>query len=198
MQLEPLIKKTLFASSLSLLLAGCGAITADHEEPELRQSEEERLEAAAICEEDPEVIEHACFHGDFGPFVAVAAAPLGSAAIPNVNAPHTAFNITLPADATYSYAGSVTFRPMETAEYAFLLSRRRAFRIYDGNILVSRECSSLIDEESCGSLRRMVMADLEAGKVYRLEFKAGHERNASFTLVIEEAHHHEEGEEPLP
>jgi hypothetical protein len=198
MKLESLLKKTLFASSLSFLLAGCGTTTTEPEELELRPSQEESLEVAAVCEEDPEIIEHSCFHGDFGPFMAVAAAPLGSTTIPNVNAPHTAFNITLPADATYEYAGSVTFRPTETAEYAFFLSRRRAFRIYDGDTLVSRECASFIDEESCGSLRRMVIADLELGKVYRLEFKAALERNASFTLVIEEAHHHDEGEEPLP
>jgi hypothetical protein len=197
MKLKLLLKKVLSASSLLVLLAGCGA-TAVSEELEFQSSQEERLEAAAVCEEDPEILEEACFHGEFGPFMAVAAAPLGSTAIPNVNAPHTAFNITLPADATYHYAGSLTFRPAETAEYAFFLSRHRVFRIYDGDTLVSRECSSFIDKASCGSLRRQVMADLEEGKVYRLEFKAVHARNASFTLVIEEAHHHEEGEEPLP
>ena len=194
MKLESLLKKTLFASSLSFLLAGCGAPLIEPEEPTLEQQQEEELQVAAVCEEDPEVIEHACFHGDFGPFMAVAAAPLGSTVIPNVNTPHTAFSITLPANTTYQYAGSVTFRPTETAEYAFFLSRRRAFRIYDGTTLVSRECSSLVDETSCGSLRRMVMADLEMGKVYRLEFKAVHAANASFNLVIEEAHHHEEAE----
>ncbi len=198
MKLASSFKKVLLGSSLSFLLAGCGATAVDSEEPELKQSQAEGLEIAAVCEEDPELIEHACYHSDFGPYVAVNAAPLGGTPVPNVNAPHTAFNITLPADATYNYAGSVTFRPPETGEYAFFLSRKRAFKIYDGDTVVSRECSSLVDETSCGSLRRTVMADLEEGKVYRLEFKAVHARNASFTLVIEEGHHEHEEEELLP
>jgi hypothetical protein len=191
MKLES-FKRVLSAASLSLLLAGCGATALEPQEPELLQAQEESLSVAPVCERDPEIVEHGCFHGDFGPFVAVAAAPLGSATIPNVNKPHTAYNITLPADATYSYAGSVTYRPVESGEYAFLLSRKRAFTIYDGDTVVARECSGFIDEASCGSLRRMVVADLEEGKVYRLEFKALLEKNASFTLVIEEAHHEEE------
>jgi hypothetical protein len=192
MKLQSSLKKVLLASSLPLLLAGCGTASTE-ETPELMQSlQEEGLEISAVCEEDPEIIGHACFHGDYGPFLAVSAAPLGSTPIPNVNTPHTAFTITLPAAPTDGYAGAVTFRPPETGEYAFFLSRRRAFKIYDGTALVSRECASLVDAALCGSLRRQVMADLEEGKVYRLEFKAGLEQNASFNLVIEEGHHDEE------
>jgi hypothetical protein len=197
MMLKLSLKVVLLASLLPALLIGCAPSSAEPEAPELEQSQlEERLEIAAVCADIEEVIEHACFHGDNGPFVAVNAAPPGSTAIPNVNTPHTAFNITLPADSPSTYTGSVTFRPPETGEYAFLLSRRRAFKIYEGDTLISRECSAFIDETSCGSLQRLVMADLEAGKVYRLEFKAALAQNATFTLVIEEGHHHEE--EPLP
>lgn len=203
MKLESLWKKTLLASSLSLLLAGCGPAASEPRASEFAQSsqlqqqeETEEPAIAAVCPAEPELLDEACFHAENGPFQAVAAASLGNPSIPNVNKPHTAYNITLPADPLYSYAGSVSFRPAETSEYAFFLSRKRAFKIYDGDVLVSRECAAFIDETSCGSLQRMVMADLEAGKVYRLEFKAVLEQNATFTLVVEEAHHGHA--EPLP
>ncbi|WP_224246266.1 hypothetical protein [Hyalangium gracile] len=193
MKMESLFKKALLASSLSLLLVGCGQTIEASEEPVLAE-EESAVQALNTCEgPDEEVVEHACYHGDFGPFTAVTAASLGSTTFPNVNLPHTAYNITLPTQG-WIYAGAVTYRPAESGEYAFLLSRRRGLKIYDGTTVVSKECSYLIDEAACGSLRRMVTADLEAGKVYRLEFQAVFPQNASFTLVIEEAgeHDHEE------
>ncbi|MDY7228169.1 hypothetical protein [Hyalangium rubrum] len=196
MKMESMFKKTLLAVSLPLLLTACGqTMEAPDELTQVEVQEEPLVEAMSTCEgPDEEVVEHACYHGDFGPFTAVTAAPLGGTTLPNVNLPHTAYNITLPTHSLYSYAGSVTYRPAESGEYAFLLSRQRGLKIYDGNTLVSKECSYAIDETACGSLRRMVTADLEEGKVYRLEFKAVLRRNSAFTLVIEEAgaHDHEE------
>lgn len=196
MKMESLFKKALLSSSLSLLLAACGQPVDESPEVERAESQAERLELEpAACEPaDVELIEESCFHAENGPYVAVSAAALGSTTLPNVNLPHTAYNITLPSHPTYQYAGSVTYRPVESGEYAFSLSRRRAFKIYDGNTVVSKECSYFIDDAACAGLKRMVTADLEAGKVYRLEFKALHEQNASFTLVVEEAAHHDHEE----
>lgn len=195
--------KSLFHNSLhhlllgaGLVLAGCTATSADVEaqaEPQLA-SQEESL--AACGPELEETVEHACYHGDNGPFININAGALGSPTLPNVNLPHTAYQVSLPAAQGSTYAGAVTYRPIESGEYAFLLGRKRGLRIFDGSVEVSRECTTLIDETACGSLRRAVVADLEAGKVYRLEFRAVLERNASFLLVVEEAGHHEE--EPLP
>jgi hypothetical protein len=197
MKTTSMFQKLLLASSLSLLWMGCGGAQLTPEEL-LLEAHAEQLEGEPVaCEPlDPELAEEACFHSENGPYVAVNAAPLGSTTLPNVNLPHTAYIVTLPANATYPYAGSVSYRPIESGEYAFFLSRHRAFKIYDGDTVVSRECSYFIDDTACGSLRRMVTADLEAGKVYRLEFKAAVAANASFTLIVEEAAHHDE--EPAP
>lgn len=177
-----------------LVLAGCTATSADLE-PQAEPASQEA--AIATCDSElDETIEHACYHGDNGPFINVTAGALGSPTLPNVNLKHTAYQITLPAAQGSTFAGAVTYRPTESGEYAFLLSRKRGLRVFDGDVEVSRECTSLIDDSVCGSLRRAVVADLEVGKVYRLEFRAVRERNSSFVLVIEEAGHHHE--EPLP
>ncbi|WP_224368403.1 hypothetical protein [Hyalangium versicolor] len=194
MKKESLFKKILLSASLPFLLVGCGqALEAPEELSAPAEQEELLVSTMATCEgPDEELVEHACFHGDNGPYTAVTAAAPGSTTIPNVNLPHTAFNITLPATSPcHSYAGSVTYRPAESGEFAFFLSRKRGLKIYDGTTLVSKECSYLIDEAACGSLRRMVTADLEEGKVYRLEFEAVRQSNATFTLVVEEAGEHD-------
>ncbi|SEM79783.1 hypothetical protein SAMN05444354_12366 [Stigmatella aurantiaca] len=199
MKMTPLFQKVLLASSLSLLM-GCGQ-TEEMSEDAVEQmsvaqtQEQELLRGLHTCEAEEvgELIEHSCYHAEYGPFVSVSAAAPGSTTLPNVNASHTAFNITLPQGTSFGYSGSVTFRPMESTEYAFLLSRLRGLKIYDGNTLIAQECSYLISESACGSLRRLLKADLEAGKVYRLEFQALLPENASFTLLVEEAaHDHEE------
>jgi hypothetical protein len=199
MKMVPLFTKALLTSVLPLLLIGCGGAVSPSEELFPEESLAGYLEGEPLaCEPlDAELAEEACFHGENGPYQEISAAALGSPTIPNVNLPHTAYNITLPANTTFGYAGSVTYRPAEDGEYAFFLSRHRAFKIYDGNTLVSRECSYSINKATCASLRRMVTADLEMGKVYRLEFKAVRPENAAFTLIIEEAAHHED-EELLP
>ncbi|HEX8699558.1 MAG TPA: hypothetical protein VF815_12020 [Myxococcaceae bacterium] len=186
--------------ALALLLVACGGPVPPSEESSSEEALASYLEGEPLtCEPlDAELAEEACFHGENGPFKEVSAAALNNPLIPNVNLPHTAYNITLPVHSTFGYAGSVTYRPVEDGEYAFFLSRHRAFKIYDGTTVVSRECSYTIGDTTCASLRRMVTADLEAGKVYRLEFKAVRSANASFTLIVEEAAHHHEEEEPLP
>lgn len=190
--MKNLFKKSLLASGVALLLTGCGGTEAEPQQPALEERQDTLL---AACEEPEaseiiEVAEHACVHGDSGPFEAVSAAPLGTYPFVDVSVPHIAYNITLPADASAGgWGGAVNFLPEETGEYAFLLSRKRGLRIFDGTTEVARECRTEVPEEVCGSLRTAVVAALEAGVEYRLEFKAIKEKNAQFTLVIEEAAH---------
>ncbi|MDC0712827.1 hypothetical protein POL68_30480 [Stigmatella sp. ncwal1] len=196
MKMESLFQKVLLSSSLLLLLTGCGQ-TMESPEPQ-GLTEAERQESVYVeqvtCEgPDEELVEHSCEHGTYGPFVSVSAAAPGSTTIPNVNLSHTAYNVTLPKVGYRSYKGSVTYRPVESTEYAIFLSRFRGLKIYDGTTLVAQECSYIIDETACGSLRRLVTADLEANTVYRFEFDAYSASDAAFTLLVEEAaHEHEE------
>ncbi|MFY0569723.1 hypothetical protein ACN28E_38660 [Archangium lansingense] len=193
--MKNVFKKSLLASGVALLLTGCGSTTEAESQPSSLEAREDELLSA--CGEPEatellEVAEHACFHGEYGPFEAVTAAALGSTPFVDVSAPHTAYNITLPARG-YGYGGAVNFIPEESGEYAFFLSRHRGLRIFNGNTEVARECRLQVPEETCGSLRTAVVADLEANVEYRLEFKAIFPQNSQFTLVVEEAaHHHEE------
>lgn len=190
--MKNLLRKSLLASCVALLLTGCGPTSYEEEEASLESQEQELLTTCAEQEELAEVAEHACVHGEFGPFESVTAAPLGTIPFVDVSAPHTAYNITLPATGTFGYGGSVLFMPEESGEYAFLLSRYRGLRIFNGNTEVARECRYQVPSDVCGALRTAIVADLEAGVDYRLEFKALVRRNSQFTLVVEEAGHHDE------
>lgn len=188
--MKNLFRKSLLASGVALLLTGCGGTEVEPQEESLEERQDTLLAACAEPEASEliEVAEHACVHGDNGPFQAVTAAPLGTYPFVDVSVPHIAYNITLPAR-SYGYGGAVNFIPEESGEYAFLLSRQRGLRIFNGTTEVARECRVQVPEEACGSLRTAVVAELEAGVEYRLEFKAIAQRNSQFTLVIEEAAH---------
>lgn len=190
--MKNLLKKSLLVPSVVLLLTGCGTTAYEEEEASLESQQQELLTACTEQEELAEVAEHACVHGEFGPFESVTAASLGTVPFVDVSAPHTAYNITLPATGTFGYGGSVMFTPEESGEYAFLLSRQRGLRIFDGATEVARECRYAVPDDVCGALRTAIVADLEAGVDYRLEFKALVRRNSQFTLVVEEAAHHDE------
>jgi hypothetical protein len=190
------LKTGLSTCALAMLMTGCG--TTEAETPAAQQ--EAALELSAqpqelLAECDPveteEVIEHSCLHAESGPFQAVTAAALGTVPFVDVNLAHTAYNVTLPGCAG-NYGGSVIFTPEESTEYAFLLSRYRGLRIFDGDTEVTRECRSSIPADVCGELKSVTLAPLEAGKDYRLEFRATRTTNSSFTLLIEEAEHEHE------
>ncbi len=190
--MKNLFKKSLLASGVALLLTGCGATEAESQQESLETRQDSLLAACAEPEatELLEVAEHACVHSDYGPFEAVAAAPLGTYPFVDVSVPHIAYNITLPVLGSDSgYGGAVNFMPEESGEYAFLLSRQRGLRIFNGTTEVARECRVQVPEEVCGSLRTVTVAELEAGVEYRLEFKAFAQRHSQFTLLIEEAGH---------
>jgi hypothetical protein len=190
--MNPLFKKGLIATSVALMFTGCGT-EAEPPEAAMETQQEELLASCVDTTEVAEAAEHSCVHGDFGPFESVTASPLGTVSFVDVSLPHTAYIVTLPARTDgIGWGGAVMFTPEETGEYAFLLSRKRGLRIYQGDVEVARECRYNVPEEVCTSLRTAILADLEAGVDYRLEFEAIAERNSQFTLVIEEAGHHEE------
>jgi hypothetical protein len=193
--MKKLFKKGLLISSVSLLLTACGGTEL---QPEPRELETERSDLLAACTETPElaeVAEHACVHGDSGPFQNVTAAALGTIPFVDVSLPHIAYVITLPArTSSWGWGGAVNFLPEESGEFAFLTSRYPGLRIFNGTTEVGLECRYQVPSEVCGSLRTALIADLEAGVEYRLEFWTYTQSNAQFTLVVEEAAHHDHQE----
>jgi hypothetical protein len=188
--MKELFKKTLLASGVALLLTACGGTVDESPEASL---ESQQLDLLAACTDTTalaEAAEHSCVHGDAGPFENVTASPLGTVSFVDVSAPHIAYVVTLPAKTSgIGWGGSVMFMPEESGEYAFLVSRKRGLRIFNGDVEVTRECRYNVPEEVCTSLRTAILADLEAGVDYRLEFEATAQVNSTFTLVIEEAGH---------
>jgi hypothetical protein len=188
-------------SAAVLLLAGCGA-TEEQQSPESPAPVTQQSELLAACqdtEELGEVAEHACIHAEYGPFESVTAAPLGGPSFVDVSLGHTAYNVTLPAihykKWTVGYAGSVIYTPEETTEYALLTSGYRATRIFNAatNQEVGLECRYHVPKETCANLRTAVVADLEGGVDYRIEFAAIVPQPATFLLLIEEVGHDHAG-----
>ncbi|WP_309894512.1 hypothetical protein [Archangium sp.] len=189
--MKELFKKALLVSGVSLLLTACGPVDESSQES-LESQQRELLAACMDTEAVAETAEHSCVHGDAGPYQSVTASPLGTVSFVDVSAPHLAYVVTLPAKTdSIGWGGSVMFMPEESGEYAFMVSRKRGLRIFNGDVEVARECRYNIPEEVCTSLRTSIVADLEGGVDYRLEFEAVAERNSQFTLVIEEAAHEE-------
>jgi hypothetical protein len=188
--MKELFKKALLVSGVSLLLTACGGTVDESPQESLESQQRDLLAACTDTTELAEAAEHSCVHGDSGPFQSVTASPLGTVSFVDVSVPHIAYAITLPAKASgIGWGGSVMFMPEESGEYAFMVSRKRGLRIFNGDVEVTRECRYNVPEEVCTSLRTAILADLEAGVDYRLEFEANAERNSQFTLVIEEAGH---------
>ncbi|HEX5749666.1 MAG TPA: hypothetical protein VFZ09_25775 [Archangium sp.] len=189
--MKNLFHKSLLASGVALLLTGCGSTTEAEPQPSL----EERQQSLAVCAEPEakeilEVAGHACVHGDFGPFEAVTAAPLGTYPFVDVSVPHIAYNITLPANASVGgWGGAVNFMPEETGEFVFLGSTAPHLRIFNGTTEVPVECAMAVPQTVCSSLRVAAVAALEAGVEYRLEFTTHKAHYAQGTLVIEELAH---------
>ncbi|WP_255217042.1 hypothetical protein [Myxococcus sp. AM010] len=200
MKLQFPFKQSLLATSVAVLLAGCGT-PVDEDAPTapeaaaLESSEEALFNALPSCEEPEElehIVEHACYHAEYGPFEPVTAAALGAPVLVDVSQAHTAYQVTLPQHMPWNYAGRVSFLPDESGEFAFILSRNRGLRIFEAatGTEVARECRYTVPTEVCSSLKKATVADLEADTEYYLEFRSIRPSNASFTLIIEEAGHH--------
>ncbi|QRK04427.1 hypothetical protein JQX13_29715 [Archangium violaceum] len=191
--MKDLFKKSLLAAGVAMMLTGCGTTEAESQEAALETQQQELLAACTDTTELEEVAEHACSHAVYGPFQSVTASPLGTVSFVDVSLPHTAYVVTLPAKTNgCGYGGAVMFTAEESGEYAFLLSRVRGLRIFQGDVEITRECRYSIPSEICSDLRTAIIADLEAGQDYRLEFESITAANAQFTLLVEEAGHHHE------
>jgi len=142
--------------------------------------------------EDPlaEVIEHSCHHAELGPFVNVEAQPRGSAALPNVNAVHTAYAVSL------AGAGEklVSYEPTVTGDYVMLLDSEAPFSIEteDGEAV---EIEAEQPVRGCSVLSRVRVVELEAGQRYHFAFGAGGPGSASLIVEALHGHEHHEGEE---
>lgn len=77
------------------------------------------------CWLDP-VLEHACLHVTHGPFAQVMSNV--SSTPPNVNAPHTAFTVSLPPGMN---TGHLSYRPAESGEYVFYLGANVELALHD-------------------------------------------------------------------
>lgn len=190
-----LFEKSLLAAGAAALFTACGApaeeTAAETDWEGTLTSEEQGLLAACDPVELAEVVEHACIHAEMGPFEPVTAAALGAPVLVDVSAPHTAYNVTLPATGFCGWGGRVAFIPDESGEFAFLVSRYRGMRIFDAatGAEVARECRYNVPSSVCGDLKTGILADLEGGVEYYVQFLAIAERNSTFTLVVEEAAH---------
>ena len=76
------------------------------------------------------LVDHACFHAEFGPFgdgaqaypLAASATPDFVAPAPNLNAVHTFYAVTLPGGSPGAHEGTVKYRPNRTGDWAILVT----------------------------------------------------------------------------
>ncbi|MCU0687988.1 MAG: hypothetical protein MUF34_38050 [Polyangiaceae bacterium] len=135
--------------------------------------------------------EHACLHGQHGPFRTVTASPGSNAAGADVSEPHAAFTIGLPADGAGLHQGAVSYVPDESGDFAFFLGASLPLTILgpDGQPLAI-EVDASVDPAECTALTHAYVAELVGGATYTLVF--GPSASASALLVIEHAECHEE------
>jgi hypothetical protein len=195
-----LFQKSLLATSVVALFTACGteaeAPAAETASETAMTAQEQELLAACDPAELSEVVEHACIHAELGPFESVTAAALGQPVLVDVSAPHTAYNVTLPGARWCGWGGRLSFIPEESGEIAFLVSRHRGLRVFEAatGTEVARECRYNIPSSVCGELKTGVVADVEGGVEYHLQFLAIAEQNSEFRLVVEEVGHHDHEE----
>lgn len=172
----------LFVSSCVLGLVACA-------EPEVGSaSGTSDLSAAAVgdcAEVDEEEVEHACLHGMAGPFRSVTAS---DSAPPDVSRPHTTYRVQLEALGSGQFGGALSFLPEEAGEYAIYTSADvPEIELTHGLEIIPYECSTPVPTTLCGMLRRLRVADLEAGTPVVLSLAPS--EASSFMLVIEHREH---------
>lgn len=118
-----------------------------------------------VCapELSPELLDHACQHGDLGPFTDVVAATNPLAAPPPLEGVQRAHRLTLsPEDSGYA-----SYRPTRPGRHAVLSGLGRELRLYDPAGL---ELSPLFRSSAdCSAFDRVALYELELGRVYRVE-----------------------------
>jgi hypothetical protein len=133
----------------------------------------------------PPLVEHACFHAQFGPFVTVAGSATRTfpATAPNVNTSHTHYSVTLPGSPG-SNEGTVKFRPARTGDWAILASPDVSLLVLDAaGATVPTLLRHAVPAGECAVLRDVHVVSLVAGQTYRLVL--GPSAATSIGLVIE-------------
>jgi hypothetical protein len=175
--------RRLLPSSFALGLAACTA--SPEMVPSSSRSDLTANGVGTCTEVDAEEVEHACIHGSAGPFRPVKAS---TSAPPDVSRPHTTYRVELEALDAEQFGGAVAFLPAESGEYAIYASADvPEIQVMRDGEPVAYECSTPVPTNLCGALRRLRVADLEAGKPVALTFLPS--TTASVVLVIEHREH---------
>jgi hypothetical protein len=131
------------------------------------------------------LVEHACFHAQFGPFVTVAGSATRSfpATTPNVNTVHTHYTVTLPG-AAGANEGTVKYRPARTGDFAILTASSAGLLVLDAaGAAVPTQLRHAVPGDECGVLVEAHVVSLVAAQTYR--FVIGPAAGTSVGLVIE-------------
>jgi hypothetical protein len=131
------------------------------------------------------LIEHACFHAQFGPFVTLAGSATRSfpATTPNVNAAHTHYTVTLPGSPGAN-EGTVKYRPARTGDWAVLTGIGVDLLVLDAaGAIVPTLLRHAVSADACGVLVEAHVVSLVAAQTYRFVF--GPSPGPSVGLVIE-------------
>jgi hypothetical protein len=131
------------------------------------------------------LVEHACFHAQFGPFVTLAGSATRTfpATTPNVNTVHTHYTVTLPG-AAGGNEGTVKYRPARTGDFAILTSSRTELLVLDAaGAAVPTQLRHAVPGDECGVLVEAHVVSLVAAQTYRLVI--GPAAGTSVGLVIE-------------
>jgi hypothetical protein len=142
--------------------------------------------ASVACDSDEApslepVIVEACLHALNGPFRDLPASVDLDGTVSDVDRPHTAYRVALPAGEG-GHLGAVRYTPRRDALYAFLLDRDVPVEIRstDDGAVPLVETSAI---DGCSALTHVVTAELTANSAYRLI--VGPTPTSDVMLVIE-------------
>jgi hypothetical protein len=152
-----------------LLLGACSAVD-DGSGFDTPGAAELALDQNGECLVSDEVVEHSCLHAEFGPFAAVSAQPYPGTVFSNIDTPHTAYTVTLPASGS-SYAGAVRYRPTASGDHAFFLTPGTPLALFTNDgVPVPIEREGEIPDELCALIERVGVTHLEAGESYIVSY----------------------------
>jgi hypothetical protein len=161
-----------------LILGGCSA---EEGAPVLGRSA--ALEVGGECLIGDETLEHACLHANYGPFTTVTAQVYPGFVFSDINSPHTAFTVELPA-AGSGFAGAVLVQPTAAGEFGFLLDQPMEVTLYDSSgAQVDPVGSTPGDAGICPQLNHIVVYALSDTETYTLALGSA---TASSPLLVAE------------
>ncbi len=141
--------------------------------------------------EEPD--EEACEHFEEGPYKSVTASA-DKATAPDINAVHTAHEVTLVDAGGGQFSGYVSFDADEHADFFFFLDQDVPFKIEDSSgtaVAPEETCNPAMCSEACDTIRGKYLVDLEEGK-YAI-FLGPTTQQKVHVLHEEGEHHHGAG-----